>query len=350
MKKTITEQRLSNILIPILALSILSLTIVPAFAHEAWALGAPMPTHREGYGAAVISYLQTIYYVDGYNASYGNMEIVEAYNVSTNTWTTGLADDLVTRAELAAVSNGTHVFAVGGRYGTAVLDDLTMYDPIADDWTTLASMPTPAVTEHCVAYHGGAIYVAGGRAIPEPPLSTYTWTSDPVLDTLQMYNITENTWYTLASLPISIGDGALVSKGNKLFLVGGWTGAFDGPWYTPDWLDTIYVYDIDEDTWTLSTTQLDTARADVAAAVAGNRLYAIGGYTGTSTTTTVEVFTITGKGIKSSRDGPDLLYPTAEAQGVYTGGRIFVAGGGYRGVPPVPSGVLQILDTQQGGP
>jgi len=344
------KSRMRKILISILALSMLSLTIVPALAHETWNTGLPMPTHREGYGAAVISYLKTIYYVDGHNASYGDMNIVEAYNVSTNTWTTGLATDPGgPRAELAAVSNGTHVFAVGGRYSGTVLDTLTMYDPVADSWTTLASMPTPAVTEHCVAYHGGAIYVAGGRAVPQPPMASFVYASDPVLQTLQMYNISENTWYTLAPLPIGVADGALVSKGNKLFLVGGWKADFNGTHYTPTWLDTIYVYDIDEDSWDLSSTHLSMARADLAAAVAGNRLYAIGGYNGLSTTDTVEVFKITGKGIKSSRPGPSLLSPTAECQGVYTGGRIFVAGGGYRGAPPVPSGIMQILDTQQGG-
>ena len=212
-------------------------------------------------------------------------------------------------------------------------------------------MPTPAVTEHCVAYHGGAIYVAGGRAVTSPPLAGSTYTSIPVLQTLQMYNISENTWYTLAPLPIGIADGALVSKGNKLFLVGGWNVTLDvgTGLYSPMWLDTIYDYDIDEESWSLSATSLSSARADLAAAVAGNRLYAIGGYDGLSTTTTVEVFKINGKGIKSSRDGPSLISPTAECQGVYTGGRIFVAGGGYRAVPPVPSGIMQILDTQQGG-
>lgn len=69
---------------------------------------------------------------------------------------------------------------------------------------------------------------------------------------------------------------------------------------------------------------------------------------GSSTTTTVDVFKINGKGIKSRRAGPNLLTPTTEAQGVYTGGRIFVAGGGYFD-SVAAAGAMQILDTQQGG-
>ncbi|PRC51201.1 hypothetical protein C6A85_65350, partial [Mycobacterium sp. ITM-2017-0098] len=57
-------------------------------------------------------------------------------------WTLG-APMPTPRQLLAAASDGTLVYAVGGTSGTADLASVEAYDPSADTWTTMPALPEP---------------------------------------------------------------------------------------------------------------------------------------------------------------------------------------------------------------
>src|SRR5439155_6496081 len=93
----------------------------------------------------------------------GNHEVrrmVEAYDPSTDVWTTN--PPLPTaRGELAAaVVDGT-LYAVGGANDESFLTTVEAYDPIANSWTTKASMSTARVGLAAAAVSGG-LYAVGG--------------------------------------------------------------------------------------------------------------------------------------------------------------------------------------------
>ena len=69
------------------------------------------------------------------------------------------------RDHLAAASDGSYLYAVGGRVGSleANVDALERYDPAADEWEDLPDMPT-ARGGLGAAFLGGLLVVAGGES------------------------------------------------------------------------------------------------------------------------------------------------------------------------------------------
>jgi len=90
---------------------------------------------------------------------------VDMYNPETDTWTTGLMPMPTARASLVAGKSGDNVYAIGGlgTTGTA-LSVNEVYKISSNSWSTAAPMPT-ARGEAGVHSHGGRIYVVGGFGV-----------------------------------------------------------------------------------------------------------------------------------------------------------------------------------------
>ena len=88
-------------------------------------------------------------------------------------------------------------------------DRVDVYDPAADSWQHMATMPTGRYS-HAAAVLDGKIYVTGGiSATPE------------FMDALEVYDPAADTWTTLASLSQSrVCHASAVVKG-KLYVIGG---------------------------------------------------------------------------------------------------------------------------------
>jgi N-acetylneuraminic acid mutarotase len=158
---------------------------------------------------------------------------------------------------------------VGGKIyvvGAMQLDGLSFtaigatwqYDPVADDWTVLQSMP--AGTERGASFVGavdGVIYVAGGLV------------GSTSVDLTSGYVVGEDRWIgPLAPLPAARDHGAAAAAGGLLYAAGGRTdGVLTG---------RVDRYDPGEDGWTTGAPMI-TARAGTAAAVVGGELYVVGG-------------------------------------------------------------------------
>jgi N-acetylneuraminic acid mutarotase len=114
------------------------------------------------------------------------------------------------REHLAVVSDGTYVYAVGGRFLSADKNSAAFdrFDPISNSWTTLIDMPTPRGS-YGAAYIDGRIVAVGG----EDPTQ--------VLDAAEMYDIAEGKWTKLAPLPEARHAEVVAAVGNTVYVIGG---------------------------------------------------------------------------------------------------------------------------------
>jgi serine/threonine protein kinase/N-acetylneuraminic acid mutarotase len=121
------------------------------------------------------------------------------------------AADLPTpREHLAAVSDGSYVYAVGGRSlsadeNTAALE---RFDPASGEWEKLSDMPTPRGS-YGAAYIDGRIVAVGGE---EPTR---------VLATVEMYDIANGKWTTLAPIGTPVHGQVVAAVGSTVYCIGG---------------------------------------------------------------------------------------------------------------------------------
>ena len=123
-----------------------------------------------------------------------------------------------------------------------------MYDPAADSWQQLATMPT-AKYSHAAAVLDGKIYVTGGLLS-----STNEYT-----DALEVYDPASNTWTTLARMHDRRAHHSSVVVDGELCVFGGFAACLWDPWC---WSRTeVEVYSIASDCWARAA-HLPSARAE----------------------------------------------------------------------------------------
>ncbi len=181
-------------------------------ATDTWIIKAPMPTPRCHLSVVALNGL--VYALGGSDTS-GSIKyaIVEVYNPSTNTWTTA-APMPTGRQDLAVVPINGVLYAVGG-WNLALtpggeLNVVEAYDPVTNTWTAKAAMPT-ARSLLAAGSVNGLLYAIGGVVN----------SSNTTLATVESYNPTTNTWSTEPSLSSPrYGLASNVANGS-LHVVGG---------------------------------------------------------------------------------------------------------------------------------
>ena len=121
--------------------------------------------------------------------------------------------------------------AMGGFDGAGfLLDTAEVYDPQADSWQRVASMPQ-RLCEHAAAAMGGKIYVTGGR------------NQGSFLKSVYVYDPQADAWTQLTSMGTARHAHASAAVGGKLYVFGGYGGA------AMERLSTAEVYDPASDGW-----------------------------------------------------------------------------------------------------
>jgi N-acetylneuraminic acid mutarotase len=136
---------------------------------------------------------------------------------------------------------------MGGIGGGGVLDTVEVYDPQADSWQRVASMPR-GLRSHAAAAMGGKIYVTGG----------VTGLGAPPVNSVYVYDPQADAWTQLASLGTARRFHASAVVGGKLYVFGGFAGF--------EHLSTAEVYDPASDSSWAQVTSLASARMGIAAA------------------------------------------------------------------------------------
>lgn len=262
----------------------------------AWKVMAPMPVATNRTTSSVLG--GKIYVLGGYLSS-SKTASVYAYDPALDNW--GTRAPLPTaRCCLGSATVNTTIYAIGGSGSTGAGSSVDAYDPLTDTWTTRAPMPT-ARSFPTISVVEGEIYVIGGRT--GTPFTTATEVYDPNTDTWKIltpvptnqtvqsgaavngaiyvvtyegmetwrYDPVYDTWSQLTSGPTSNRSGATATAINeKIYFIGGHTGTY---------LDSVDEYNPATDTWK-SGEPMPTPRYIHTASAINGKIYAIGGWNG----------------------------------------------------------------------
>ncbi len=180
---------------------------------DSWEVIGELPEAMGAFGLATVD--GDLYLVGG---AFGSLTgepsaAVWRWRPQDGTWETR-APLAQAREHLAVVAVAGKIYAVGGRAHGRDNDQLggavERYDPAADKWDSLASLPHPRS-----GLNGAkvceTVVVVGGE------------TSKRVFDDVQILSLDGASWASLPDLPLAVHGVAVASVNNRLFAIGGST-------------------------------------------------------------------------------------------------------------------------------
>lgn len=186
-----------------------------------WYNKKEMPTSRYSATAEIIN--NKAYVIGGVTGGASPFcDIVEEYDIISNTWSTKTPIQIKTASAGSCVHNGI-LYVIGG-----YADCMEAYDPQTDTWKTKSPMPTSR-SGLIVEVINNKIYAIGGGSIVE------------------QYDILSDTWTSKSSLPeTASGHQMSVVFNNKIFLFSEIRNDSNSTYY-------VYEYDDVNDTWNHKT-------------------------------------------------------------------------------------------------
>ena len=224
---------------------------VPGF----WSIGTDMPTPRTEVTSALVD--ATVFVAGGFLMSGGHTDLVEAYDVAADSWST-LQPLPVELDHAGAASVGGTIYVVGGylNFGQGIISSATYaYDPVGDTWTTRSPMPLARAAAATVEL-GGLIYVLGGVG-PQPTVPL-------------VYDPSEDSWMQLAPMSAEREHLTAAAVGGTIYVAG-------GRWRRQNILQnvaTMESYVPATNSWQLLT-PLPTARGGLASAAIAARVHVV---------------------------------------------------------------------------
>ncbi|MCV7410945.1 protein kinase [Mycobacterium florentinum] len=169
-----------------------------------WVELPPLRHARAAPAAAVVG--DKLVVVGGQN----DKQLVAQTEVFDGTSWKDAADLPTPREHLAAVSDGTYVYALGGRLLSCDQNSAAVerFDVGSGTWAKLVGMPTPRGS-FGATYIDGRIVALGGE---EP---------STVLNVGEMYDITAGKWTTLPPMPTPRHAEVVATVGNTVYVIGG---------------------------------------------------------------------------------------------------------------------------------
>ena len=171
------------------------------------------------------------------------------------------------RSCLAAAAVAGKVYAIGGYDVQADADRrfvaVEAYDPLSGTWTRVASLSV-ARSCHTATVVDGKIYVLGGERV-DPDDEDLLVTTDRT----DAYDPAADNWQQMAAMPTSRSSHAAAVLDGKIYVTGGYTSSGQA-------LNAVEAYDPVADTWT-TLASLSTPGVCHASAVVCGKLYVFGG-------------------------------------------------------------------------
>jgi hypothetical protein len=206
---------------------------------------------------AAVAQGSRVYAIGGETAD-GITGAVEIYDAETDDWVPGAVKPNPA-ADIGATTLDGRIYVPGGSLADGTIgDQLEIYIPEQDGpgrWTNGSPMLRP-LSAYASAAHGGALYLFGGR--DDTSYSAETYRYDPDAD----------EWSALSPMPTPRAYAGAGTIGNRIYVLGGYDGQNE--------LDTCQAYDPLQDRWQ-GCPPLNAPRGGVGVAVVGETLYVIGG-------------------------------------------------------------------------
>ena len=213
----------------------------------------------------------------------------------------------------AACTDGSNIYILGGASSTGTpLTTLYRYNISTNTYTTLAPFTT-GVWNPSAVYISGKIYKFCGTA------------ASGSTSAMEIYDVASNTWTTGANYPIAISFVSAIARGGFIYAAGGVQTVG-----TAASLKT-YRYDPAANTWDdAAIADLPSTRWGAASDIYNNGFVVCGGYVGGSTTTNLSTSaTQWDQGSNTWLPLPNMTTATARVGGAATGvgGSMYVIGG-----------------------
>ncbi len=245
---------------------------------------------------------------------------VDVFDPAANTWAS-VTSMPTPREWLTGATAGGRMVLIGGARDGKALATVEAYDPNTNAWQSLPSMPTPRWGATASVLED-RIYVIGGRK-----------SADELVNTVEMFDARSGTWAARTPLPRHVANaasGAAVSAsiGGTMYVMGGQTNDVGGGLFTRiSSEDSMWIYNPAGNSW-IAGRPLPAARNGPAAAALAGRIYVFGGFIGTnlmrSAARHYDVYEV-GSGIW--QDTQIMPKGRAESSAVALNGSIFVIGG-----------------------
>ncbi len=225
---------------------------------------APIPKTVLDSGSAVVD--GKIYIIGG-KISLGPLADVHIYDPNTNIWSLGMGRPGIALEDPAVAVDNGFIYVMGGSATpfTGQSAAVHRYDPVVNDWTTLASMNSPRGGATAQAI-GGLIYVAGG--------------SDPngsSLDTVEVYDPGLDMWDNTLMPMTSRRDHPMSAvHGGKMYVFGGRIREADGTTLNGT-LNTAEAYDPLTDIWDPTIATMPSGRRTGLTGIIRGKIHVLGG-------------------------------------------------------------------------
>ena len=201
-----------------------------------------MPIKRFQHGGVALG--GKIYVFGGCDGGGDTVSTADVYDPQSDLWQP-VADMAIGRANFAAAVAGDKIYAIGGILVCGEEDDIMAatamvqaFDPLLGTWAEVASMSVHRVY-HASAVVDGKIYAIGG--CPDDTTDTHH-----TLDSVEVYDPQANNWQLVASMPGGRQMHAATAMGGKIYVSGGSFGVGgDG-----DFTSSVTVFDPQANTWT----------------------------------------------------------------------------------------------------
>ncbi|MCB0209590.1 MAG: hypothetical protein KDJ52_09680 [Anaerolineae bacterium] len=257
-------------------------------------------------GLALVNVGESIFAIGGVKDNNTTTRLVEIYNTETRTWSEG-NNKPTAATDISAAVFGDKIYVPGGctPEGQA-MDVLEIYTPSSDEWSKAQSLPEARCAYGLVTYQD-SLYLFGG------------WNGEAFEDSIFIYTPENDTW-TISeyTLPQPLGYMGTAVLQESIYLVGGYndqtehntTYTFDPP--SGQWQEkapmlekrgglglisngrSLYAvgggwnhnltssekYDPASDSWTPFETPSSSQWRNMGLTIAGNAIYAVGGWDG----------------------------------------------------------------------
>lgn len=172
---------------------------------DTWTPRAPLQTARADHKSSVAN---GKIYVFGGGGSDGFLNTVEEYDPVANTWTTVGTTDPDSMISVSETVNDKIYVLDNSLTGSSTTKE---FDPLTYTWSVMANTPTMRDARSSSSVINGKIYVEGGINYFGEPLAV-----------LEAFDPAANTWTTLSSMPMDSSDSGACALNGKLYVSGGY--------------------------------------------------------------------------------------------------------------------------------